>query len=83
MKNLFWLLLLTFTLSACGGGAETPESVSKTWCDMNKKIKSIDKGDEKTKLKQKQNDFEKQIEEKYKDNDEFMKKVKELTRACD
>ena len=82
MKNLLFVLLAAFIFSSCGAGAETPESIAKTWCDMQKKIKSLEKGDEKTKLKQKQHDFEQKIEAKYKDDKEFMDKVEKLADAC-
>ncbi len=83
MKKFALLVATGLFWASCGASADSPEAVAKKWCEMQTKIKAQEKGDEKIKLKQEQRDFEKSVEEKHKEDKEFMKKVEELVKACE
>lgn len=68
-------------LSSCGG-KETPESVSKKWCEMTAKLEGKE-GADREKLVDERKEFEKTVEKAHEKDEAFMDKVKELTRACD
>ena len=63
-------------------GSDTPEAISKKWCEITKKMKDAE-GDARDKLRTERKEFEKAVEEKHKDDEEFMGKIKTLTRECD
>ena len=83
MKKIVYALCLSslIAFSSCGG-ADTPEAISKKWCDMTANIDKAE-GEEKDKLRKEREEFEESVEAKHKGDDAFMDKVKDLTRACD
>jgi PBP1b-binding outer membrane lipoprotein LpoB len=82
MKKIIYAFALLTAVALTGCGGETAESVSKQWCEMTAKIDKAE-GEEREKLVTERREFENKIEEKYKGNEDFMKKLDELTRACD
>jgi ribosome recycling factor len=73
--------MMVVGLFGCGG-SDTPEAISEKWCEMTKKLKDAE-GDARDALRKERKEFEKSVEEKHKDDEEFMGKIKTLTRECD
>ncbi len=83
MKKLVYVLTLMMVVGLFGcGGADTPEAISEKWCKITKEMKEAE-GDARDALRKERKEFEKSVEDKHKDDDDFMGKIKELTRACD
>ncbi|MBX7094900.1 MAG: hypothetical protein K1X56_09270 [Flavobacteriales bacterium] len=82
MKNgIYTLVIALFMLSSCG--AETAESISKKWCEMNAKVHSATSAEEKDKAKDEREKYEDEIEQKYGHDHEMMKKISAITKECD
>ncbi|MFN8393855.1 MAG: hypothetical protein U0176_04195 [Bacteroidia bacterium] len=82
MKKMMFAFALLAMLAMTGCGSDSPESIAKKWCDMNAKIEKAE-GEERDKLIKEQREFEKSVEEKHKGEEDFMDKIRDLTRACD
>lgn len=78
--SIAFAMIMVVLLSGCS--SDTPEAISKKWCDMTATIKNTPDGAERDKLKAERRAFEKSVEEKHDKDDAFMKKIEELTRAC-
>lgn len=84
MKKLTLLLTCVsfVVLSSCGGKASV-DTVAKKWCELNAKFRSATNDTDKQAAKEARNKYENEIESKYKSDEKFMSKLKELTQACD
>ena len=76
------LLALAFLL-ACGSKKETPASIAKEWCELNGKVFRASGDAEKRAAKEAREKFEKGIEEKYKNDEKFMKEVEAEVNKCE
>ena len=69
--------------SSCGSKSDTPESIAEKWCDLNGKVFRAAEGTEKEAAKEARKKFENDMEEKYKADTAFMKKVGVAVEACE
>ena len=81
MKPLFFILLGA-TLFSCGNAKETPEDIASKWCELNKRVMQSQEEVEHDKLVEEIESFEKNVHEKYGNNDEFMKNLDEAMDIC-
>lgn len=72
-----------FLLAACGGKKATPASIAQKWCDLNGKVYKAADGPEKDAAKAAREKFEKEMEEKYKDDKTFMDEVGKEVEKCE
>ncbi|HMU46438.1 MAG TPA: hypothetical protein PKC72_08730 [Chitinophagaceae bacterium] len=85
MRQLLSILFITTTtlfLAGCGS-KETPATVAQKWCDLNAKVYKAADGPEKEAAKATREKFEKTMEEKYKNDDAFMKEVGKEVEKCE
>lgn len=82
MKKFVFILSLAAACVLTGCGGNTPEAISKKWCELNAKLEKAE-GDEREKLKEEMHAFEDKVEKEHEGDEKFMDKVKELTSACD
>ena len=94
MKKCFLLFAFSaLLLTACNSGkdnpdkkkdgAETAASLAAQWCELNGKVYRATEGPEKEKAAQALKEFERLTEEKYKDNDAFMKELEREVEKCE
>lgn len=77
------LPVFVLAIISCNGGKETPESIAKKWCELNGKVHNAADVAAKDVAKEARRKYEKEIEEKYKDNKDFMDKVEKASEACE
>lgn len=80
------LLLLTviaaaFTLTSCGGKA-TATSIAQKWCDLNAKAYKAE-GSAKEAAEEAREKFEKEMQEKYKDDKAFLEEIGKEVEKCE
>jgi len=85
MKSVKLILAFSalFLLTACGGKKATPASIAQKWCDLNGKVFKAADGPEKDAAKAAREKFEKEMEEKYKDDKDFMDEVGKEVEKCE
>lgn len=71
-----------FFIIACGSKKESAASVAQKWCELNGKAYKAE-GEAKAAAEMAREKFEKEIEEKYKDNKDFMKEVEAEVEKCE
>lgn len=69
-------------LLSCGGKKETAASVAQKWCDLNAKAYKAE-GAAKQAAEEARDKFEKDMQEKYKDNKAFMDEVGKEVEKCE
>lgn len=62
---------------------ETASSVAQKWCDLNGKVFKAEEGPAKEAATTAREDFEKKMQEKYKDDKEFMDAVGKEVEKCE
>jgi len=70
-------------LASCGGGG--PEADAQKMCDMMKKAKELKDSNNQEEIMKLMTDLEKlgkEMEDKYKDNEEAKKKIEEKVKEC-
>ncbi|HQV54207.1 MAG: hypothetical protein IPH34_00525 [Chitinophagaceae bacterium] len=85
MKKKFALPIITaicIFFAACSS-KETASSIAQKWCDLNGKVFKAEEGSAKDLARTAQKDFEKKMEEKYKDDEAFMKEVEKEVEKCE
>ena len=84
-KNLLaqLVIVLCFTLAACGGGKKSAASVAKQWCELNGKVAKAAEGAEKEAAKAAMDKWENEMEAKYKGDEAFMKEVEKEAEKCE
>lgn len=70
-------------LISCGAKKETAASIASKWCDLNGKAYKAAEGPEKEAAEAARKKFEKEMEEKYKDNKAFMDEVGKEVEKCE
>lgn len=79
---VFIMICIGFT--ACSSKKENPVAVAKKWCELNTKVtKAPDGGPEYGRAKEARERFEKEMEEKYKDDKPFMQEVEKEVEKCE
>ena len=69
-------------LFACGGGKDSAASIAKKWCDLNGKVAKAE-GDAKEAARKALNDYENEMEAKYKNDEAFMKEIEREAEKCE
>ncbi len=84
-KNFLGLILISFAFffTSCGGGKDTAASIAQKWCDLNGKEYKMEDGPAKEAAKAAREKFEKEMEEKYKDDKAFMDEVGKEVEKCE
>jgi hypothetical protein len=77
------VIILFFSLVACGGDKESAASVATKWCELNGKAHKAAEGAEKETAKAAVDKFEKEMQEKYKDNKAFLDEVGKEVEKCE
>ena len=75
------LLGLGLFISSCGGG-ESPASCAEKYCALSAKLKSATSEEEKLKARNERNDYENELEKKYKGNESFFKDFEKEVEKC-
>lgn len=83
-KKLFTTLfiLAALVISSCGGKKESAASIAQKWCDLNSKAYKAE-GAAKEAAEEARGKFEKEMEEKYKDNKAFMDEIGKEVEKCE
>ena len=76
-------LFFCMALIACGGKKESASSIAQEWCDLNAKVYKAAEGPEKEAATAARKEFEKKMEEKYKDKKDFMEEVGKEVEKCE
>lgn len=85
MKKKISVLLLipVLLLAACGGGKkESAASIAQKWCDLNAKAHKAE-GEAKEAAKKAVDQFENEMEAKYKNDEAFLKEVEREAEKCE
>ncbi len=77
------VIVLSIVFIACSSKKETAASIAQEWCNLNEKVYKASDGAEKDAAKMVRKKFENSIEEKYKDNKEFMDEVGKEVEKCE
>ena len=83
ISTVFIFCMAGTMLISCGSKADTPESIAEKWCDLNGKEFRAAEGAEKDAAREARKKFENDMEEKYKTDTAFMKKVGRAVEACE
>lgn len=80
--QVFPIVLLCLSLLSCGG-KESASSIAKKWCELNGKAYKAADGPEKEAAKAAVDKFEKEMEDKYKKDEAFMKEIGKEVEKCE
>ena len=75
-------LALMLAMVSCGGKKDSAASIAQKWCDLNGKAFKAE-GPAKEAAEMARDKFEKEMEEKYKDKEDFMKEVGKEVEKCE
>ena len=81
MKKL--ILPFAILLASCTAKQETADQVATRWCDLHKAVMNAKDEKEKQKAESDKNEYEREVESKYKDNEKVLQEVDEKTEACE
>jgi hypothetical protein len=78
-------ICLIVLLTACNSSAEkeTAQSIAQKWCDLNGKAYRAEEGPEKEKAVAARKEFEKEMDQKYKNDKTFMDEVEKEVEKCE
>jgi hypothetical protein len=76
------VVALATTLSSCGGKASA-SSVAQKWCDLNAKVYKAPEGAAKQSAEADREKYEKEMQDKYKDDKAFMDEVGKEVEKCE
>jgi hypothetical protein len=84
-KNHFLqlLIVLCFTVAACGGGKKSAASLAQEWCKLNGKVAKAADGAEKEAAKAAIDKWENELQVKYKDDKAFRQEVEKEAEKCE
>ncbi len=82
--TLLTVLIVVGTLISisCGGKKESAGEIAKKWCALENAADNIHDPEKKQKAQEVADKFEKEIEKKYKDNNEFYLEIWGLYSEC-
>jgi len=82
-RSLSFALLIGLCLFVVScGGSDSPESCAKKYCELSSKYKNATSADEKAKAGKARNDYENELEAKYKGDNEFFKNFEKEVEKC-
>lgn len=76
-------LFFCIAILSCSSKKESAASIGQKWCDLNSKAQKAEVGTQMLEAKVALKKFEKDIEEKYKGNDSFMKEIENEAEKCE
>ena len=77
------VLVLCFTVAACGGGKKSAASVAQKWCELNGKFAKAANETDKVAAKAALDKWENEMEAKYKGDEAFLKEVGKEAEKCE
>lgn len=77
------MLAIAVLLFSCTDKKETPESIAATWCTLNGQVAAASEGAERDKALETRKNFEKNMEEKYKEDTVMMHAIFKAVEACE
>jgi len=69
------------TITSCGGSSAV--DIANKWCELDKKVGQAENEEDKDKARDERAKYENEMEEKYKDDKDFLKEVRKLSKDCD
>lgn len=81
MKRLIIPFCIVF--ASCGGGSQSAEDIAQEWCGLNKKEHEAKDEAERKTAHDARMKFEEEVEDKYKNDEEFMQKVELEMEKCE
>ncbi len=70
-------------LLSCGSKKESAASIAQKWCDLNAKAYNATDETAKTAAEKARDDFENEMEAKYKNDEAFMKEIETEVEKCE
>lgn len=77
------IIILCVSLLSCSESKDTPSSIAQKWCDLNGKVYKAAEGAEKEAAGASLNQFENEMEARYKDDHAFMKQIETEVEKCE
>lgn len=81
--SLTVIIILCVSLLSCRESKDTPSSIAQKWCDLNGKVFKAAEGAEKEAAGASLNQFENEMEARYKDDHAFMKQIETEVEKCE
>lgn len=86
MKKMLLIAVIVaggLLFTACGGKKESAQSIAEKWCDLNSKVHKATDETAKEAAQAARKKYEQEVEEKYKDNKDFMEEVGREVEKCE
>jgi hypothetical protein len=83
MKFLIPLLLVGVFFVSCSNEKKSAASIAKEWCDLNGKVAKAESDAARATAEANRKKFEEEMEEKYKNDDAFLKEVGDEIEKCE
>ena len=83
MKFLIPLLLIGVFFVSCSGEKKSAASIAQEWCDLNGKVAKAESDAARATAEANRKKFEDEMEEKYKNDDAFLKEVGAEIEKCE
>lgn len=84
MLSRFILVLATLFILSCGNkGKESAASIAQEWCNLNAKVHKAESDMAKETAKEARKKFEDNMNEKYKDRQDFLKEIGNEVEKCE
>lgn len=80
---LLLLIVLSLSITACGGKKESAASIAKDWCDLNSKAYKAAGGAEKEAAEKAREAFEEKMKAKYGNDKAFMDEIGKEVEKCE
>ena len=77
------VIIICLSFIACRETKDSPSSITQKWCDLNGKAYKATKGPDKEAAVASLNQFENEMEARYKDDETFMKQVESEAEKCE
>jgi hypothetical protein len=77
------IIILCLSLVSCSQRKDTPASIAQKWCDLNGKVHKAVESAEKEAAGASLNQFENEMEARYKDDETFMKEIEKEVNKCE
>ena len=86
MRKNYFIALLFFCgllFTACNNSKTSAASAGKKWCELNGKLNKASEGDERQAAQKELIQYEKELEDKYKDDKEFISEMQKEAEKCE
>lgn len=78
-----YIIPFAFVLAACSAKKDTPDQVAEKWCKLHKAVIEATNEKEHEKAEAEKKEYEREIENRYKDDEQFLNEVDAKTEACE